>query len=152
MPAASDAPASTLPATFRPLGVRIAVVVLGLGLVAVTAAIWFAFPQTTRDAFTVLQRLTVIGFGLAYATMGHAMSRCRVDAREDGLLLVNGYRSHLYPWDRVSRITLRDGAPWGLVELTDGTTVSAMGIQGSDGARAVRQVKELRAIQRSRQG
>lgn len=152
MPADSDARADTLPVTFRPLGVRIAVVVFGLGLVAVTVAIWFAFPQHTRDAFTVLQRLTVLGFGLAYAMMGHALGRCRIDAREDGLLLVNGYRSHLHPWDQVSRITLRDGAPWGLVDLADGTTVPAMGIQGSDGARAVRQVKQLRAIQRSRQG
>lgn len=152
MPAGSDAPVVTLPVTFRPLGVRVAVIVLGLGLVAVTAAIWFAFPERTRDAFTVLQRLTVLGFGLAYAVMGHAMGRCRVDAREDGLLVVNGYRSHLHPWDRISRITLRNGAPWGLIELTDGSTAPAMGIQGSDGGRAVRHVKQLRAIQRSRQG
>lgn len=151
MPAASDAPATTLPVTFRPLGVRVAVVVLGLGLVAVTATIWFAFPERTRDAFTVLQQLTVLGFGLAYAVMGHAMGRCRIDARGDGLLVVNGYRSHFYPWARISRITLRNGAPWGLIELTDGTTAPAMGIQGSDGARAVRHVKQLRAIQRSRQ-
>lgn len=152
MPAASEDRVDTLPMTFRPLGVRIAVIALGLGLVAVTAVIWFAFPQATRDAFTVLQRLTVLGFGLAYATMGHALGRCRVDAREDGLLVVNGYRSHHYRWGEVDRITLRDGAPWSLLELADGSTVPAMGIQGSDGNRAVQQVKRLRAIQRSRQG
>lgn len=148
MPAASDAGGQVaLPATFRPLGIRVAVVVLGLALAGVLAAIWFAFTPETRDAFTLLQRLTLVGFGVAMALVGYALGRSRVEAREDGLLAVNGFRSHFYPWAQVSRITLRDGAPWSLLELSDGSTAPAMGIQGSDGRRAVEQVKRLRAIQ-----
>lgn len=148
MPAASEPGGSlTLPARFRPLGIRLAAVGLGLALAAVLTAIWFGFSPETRAAFTVLQRLTLLGFGIAMVLVGYALGRSRVDAREDGLLAVNGFRSHFHPWEQIARITLRDGAPWSLLELTDGTTAPAMGIQGSDGRRAVEQVKRLRAIQ-----
>ena len=43
---------------------------------------------------------------------------------------------------RSSRCTLPPGAPWATLDLSDGTTVSAMGIQGSDGARARRAVRD----------
>jgi hypothetical protein len=150
MPAGSDPQA--LPVTFRPLGVRIAVLVLGALLVAVCAGIWFAFPQHVRDQFTVFQRLTLLAFGVAAAASGYALARSRVVASAEGVLAVNGYRSHAYPWDQIAGVTLRAGGPWAILELADGSTAAAMGIQGSDGSRAVAQVKELRAIMRSRQG
>lgn len=150
MPAGSDP--EPLPVTFRPFGVRIAVLVLGVLLVAVCAVIWLAFPQHVRDQFTFLQRLTLIAFGLAAATGGYALARSRVEARAEGLVAVNGYRSHTYSWDQVSGVTLRAGGPWAILELVDGSTAAAMGIQGSDGARAVAQVKHLREIMRSRHG
>ena len=43
-------------------------------------------------------------------------------------------------------MTLRPGSPWAMLDLSDGTTVPAMGIQGSDGGRALRQVRQLRAL------
>lgn len=150
MPAGSDP--EPLPVTFRPFGVRIAVLVLGVLLVAVCAVIWLAFPQHVRDQFTFLQRLTLIAFGLAAATGGYALARSRVEARAEGLVAVNGYRSHTYSWDQVAGVTLRAGGPWAILELSDGSTTAAMGIQGSDGARAVAQVKHLREIMRSRHG
>lgn len=150
MPAGSDP--EPLPVTFRPFGVRIAVLVLGVLLVAVCAVIWLAFPQHVRDQFTFLQRLTLIAFGLAAATGGYALARSRVEARAEGLVAVNGYRSHTYSWDQVAGVTLRAGGPWAILELADGSTAAAMGIQGSDGARAVAQVRQLREIMRSRHG
>ena len=142
MPAASESG----PVTFRPFGVRVAAVLLGLLLFGVTAAIWFAFPQSVRDEFTMFQRLTVLVFGLAYAAAGHALGRSRIDVRSDGLHVVNGYRSHTFGWEEVRGVTLRVGSPWAILELADGTTSAAMGIQGSDGRRAVAQVKRLRIL------
>ena len=151
MPAGSDAASGiSLPERFRPLGIRVAGLVFGLMLFGVSAVIWFAFGEETRDKFTFLQRLTLVGFGLIAALAGYVLGRSRVDARDDGLLVVNGFRNHHYPWDQVAGVTLRMGAPWALVELADGETAVAMGIQGSDGDRAVRQVKRLRVILRAK--
>ena len=155
MPAASDAAgAAELPVTFRPLGVRMAVILFGVMLVGVCAVIWFAFPPDVRARFDIFQRLTLVAIGLAMGAGGYALGRCRVEARSDGLVVVNGFRSRAYPWSDVAGVALRPGAPWAVLELADGSTRAAMGIQGSDGARASAQVQRLRSIlaQQTRRG
>ena len=153
MPAASEPlPAATTPAVFRPIGIRVATWVLGALLFGVVAVIWVAFPPHVREAFTLLQRLTVLLFGVLTVLAAYALGRSRVEAREEGLLTVNGFKKRLHPWDRVARVTLRAGGPWAIIELTDGSVASAMGIQGSDGRSARRQVQELRALIAARAG
>jgi hypothetical protein len=149
MPAASEpagAPLVGLPHTFRPFGVRIAVFVFGALLLAVALAIWIAFPPEVRAKFTVFQIITIIALGLGFGALGWGLARSRVEARESGMRVVNGYRVHDYEWSEVLAITLRPGAPWAVVDLSNGTTVSAVGIQGSDGTRARTQVRQLRAL------
>jgi hypothetical protein len=151
MPAGSERSAGSWsgaprPPRFRPLGVRLAVAALGVALVAVCAAIWFSFPPDVRARFDVFQRLTLLGIGLAFAAGGYALARCRVDVVPDGLVVVNGFRSRSYAWGEVAGVTLRPGAPWAVLRLADGSTAAAMGIQGSDGARATRQVEQLRSL------
>jgi hypothetical protein len=46
----------------------------------------------------------------------------------------------------VVQVTLRPGSPWAVLDVANGTSVAAMGIQGSDGARATAQVRRLRAL------
>ena len=145
MPAGSDG-ASTLPMTFRPLGVRVAAIAFGVLLFGVTAAIWVSFPDEVREAFTVAQRGTVIVMGLGVLVVGHALGRCRIDADTDGIRVVNGYRSHRLDWAQVVSVRMAPGNPWVVLDLADGTALSALGIQGSDGARAQRQVRTLRAL------
>ena len=41
---------------------------------------------------------------------------------------------------------LPEGAPWATLDLADGTTISAMAFQGSDGRRAVDGVRAVRAL------
>ena len=144
MPAASEPAAG--PRTFRPLGVRIAISVFGTMLVGVCAAAWFAFPPRIRAEFTVFQELTLLTLGLGLGAAGYALARSRLVARDDGLTVVNGYRSRRFEWAEVLGVTLRPGSPWAVLDLSDGTSVAAMGIQGSDGSRATRQVRELRAL------
>jgi hypothetical protein len=146
MPAGSEPVALRLPHTFRPFGVRMATYTFGGLLLVVTAVVWFAFPSAVQEQFTIFQRATVIFFGLAAAAAGYALARSRVVAREDGVTVVNGYRSRSYEWSEILAISLRVGSPWATLDISDGTTVPAMGIQGSDGSRAVGQVQQLRAL------
>ena len=147
MPAASEPTGlPELPVTFRPLGVRVAAVVFGVVLVATVVAVWLALPSRAQEGFNLAQKATVGAMVLGGFVVGHALARCRVDADAEGLTVVNGYRSHRLAWQQVVAVTLRPGSPWAVLDLTDGTTRSAMGIQGSDGARAVRHTRQLRAL------
>ena len=147
MPAASDpTPAPALPHTWRPFGVRMAGAVLGGGLLVVCALAWIGFDEETQARFTLFQRGTLFAFGLLAFALWFALVRSRVVAEDDRLVVVNGYRRREYEWAEVVAVHLPPGAPWVTLDLADGTTVAAMGIQGSDGDRARRAVRELRAV------
>lgn len=135
-----------LPRTWRPLGPRIAAAIFGVVLVAAFAGLWVSFDQQTKEAVSWLQRATVILFiGLGLALL-NALARSRITATEAGLVVVNGYRKRELEWAQVVRVSMPAGAPWPTLDLDDGTTISAMGIHGSDGLRARTAVTELRAL------
>ena len=151
MPADSDpVPRSgglpAVPLTWRPLGARIVGIVLGLGLFVVVAVSWVTVGPETRATFTPFQRGTVIVVGLMVVVVLHALLRSRAEAHRDRLVVVNGYKRREFDWPEIIAVHMPPGAPWATLDLADGTTVPVMGIQGSDGQRARRAVRDLRTL------
>jgi hypothetical protein len=148
MPADSDVAETevSLPHTWRPLGVRLAGAIFGGALLTVALVAWFAFDPETRARFTIFQRVTLLALGALAFSVFFALVRSRVVAETDRLVVVNGYRRREYEWAELIAVHLPPGAPWAVLDLADGTSASAMGIQGSDGGRAQRAVRELRAL------
>lgn len=154
MPAASDAGAPRparpappmLPKTWRPFGVRAMGIVLVVCLYGLCALSWIEFDDETRAKFTVFEKGTLLFFGLLILVLVHALIRSRVEARPEGLVVVNGYRRRDLAWEQVLAVHLPPGAPWVTLDLADGTAVPAMGIQASDGGRAKAAARELRAL------
>lgn len=144
MPAGSELP--DLPQTYRPFGPRMAALVFGALLVGAFAWLWITFDQQTKDSVGLLQKATVIGFVLLGLVLLNALARSRVVATDAGLTLVNGYRTRTYEWAEVIALRMPVGAPWPSLDISDGTTVSVMGIHASDGARAKRAVLSLKAL------
>ncbi|MBV9830547.1 MAG: PH domain-containing protein, partial [Marmoricola sp.] len=91
------------------------------------------------------QRATLVIIGLLLFITYYGLERCKVVATDEGLKVVNGYRTRSFEWPQVLGVSLPRGAPWASLDLSTGTTVSVMAVQGSDGARARRAVRELRA-------
>jgi hypothetical protein len=133
-----------LPHTWRPYGARIAGSVLGGLLLVLVVAVWFAWGSDVRARFTFFQRSTLVAMGLIGFTVLYALMRSRVTADDAGVTVVNGYRRRAFEWSQVVGVNLRRGAPWAGMDLSDGTSISMLGIQGSDGQRAVRAIRELR--------
>ena len=144
MPAVSEV---SLPHTWRPLGVRLAGVIFGGMLLVVCAAAWFLWDPEIRARFTGLQRATLFALAALAFAAGFALARSRVVAEAERLVVVNGYKRRELAWAEVVAVHLPPGAPWAVLDLADGTTLAAMGIQGSDGARARTAVRQLRAVQ-----
>lgn len=112
------------------------VVVITMSVLAVVIA----------SPFTLADRVGFVLIGLAIAGLLHQLGRCRVSADDAGVTLVNPFRTRRLAWAEVLGVTMADGEPWPTLDLADGSTVSAMGIQRSDGPRARRALAELRAL------
>ena len=134
-----------LPHTWRPFGVRVAIWVLGGLLVVLLAAVWIGLGDDVRSQFTIFQRATLVLMGLLLFLTYNSLVRSKVIATAEGLTVVNGYRRRSFEWSQVIAVHLRRGAPWGSLDLSDGTSISLIGVQGSDGDRARRAVREIRA-------
>jgi hypothetical protein len=127
---------------WRPVQTRIVaytmagVIVLGMIALAVLVA-----PQ-----FKLFDRVLLVAFGLFLGWLLHMFARCRVAADERGVTVVNAFRTRRLEWPEVLRVTMAQGEPWPTLDLADGTSISAMGINGSEKSRAARQLAELRAL------
>jgi hypothetical protein len=148
MPAGSESTPGlpALPRTWRPLGPRVVGIGVTVCLMAVVAVGWITLGAETRSKFTTFQLGTLVFFGLIYLALMLGLLRSRAVAYDDRLVVVNGYRRHEYAWPQIVAARLPPGAPWVTLDLADGETASVLGIQGSDGARARRAVRELKAL------
>jgi hypothetical protein len=111
-------------------------IVLGMTVLAIVVA----------PTFGVGDRIGLVVFGLLVAGVLHLLARCRVEACERGLTVVNAVRTHRYDWAEVLGVTMAEGEPWPTLDLADGSSVGAMGIQGAERERARRAIAELKAL------
>ena len=146
MPADSDSGAPALPHTYRPFGARIATAVAAGAIVFIMTLLWISLPPDVQDDFTTFQRITLGGFFVAVLVLLNAIFRTSAHADERGLSVVNGYKRRDLEWGQIVRISLTPNRPWALMDLDDGSTLSVMAIQSSDGARAKRSARELAAV------
>ncbi len=142
--------------TLRPRRLRIVGTSIIILTVAVFAAGWFALPAHIRAQMTLFQALTLLLMLATVPAVILSLTRSYVRADDQGLVLRNGWRTHHVTWQRVHKLLLRRGDPWGIVLLlpADGTGVQTdldtekrqiMGVQTSDGERAVRGMALLKA-------
>ncbi len=130
--------------SYRPLGARVVALVGGGCLCAVMLVMWFAFPQSIRDGFKPIEVVTLVLSLLAALAVLYGIARTRVTSDDEGMLVLNGFREHRVSWVQVADISLSTGMPWALVRTTDGGRVAVIAVQGSDGDRAMAQVRLLR--------
>jgi hypothetical protein len=135
-----------LPHTWRPLGVRLAVIFFGGLLAVVCVAGWIAVGPDVRSRVTVYQQATVWLLAALAAAIGWGLVRCRLTATEDGLELVNGCRRRTYEWAEVLAVHPPSGAPFATFDLADGTSSMVLAIQSSDGDRAKTAVRQVRLL------
>ncbi|MFI7446959.1 PH domain-containing protein [Nonomuraea sp. NPDC049714] len=135
-----------LPVVWRPRRGRI--VAYGFAVLIVLGAVVMAV--LIASTFQLPDRLAIVAFGCAVAYVLHLLGRVRVEADEEGITLVNAVRTYRYTWPEVLDVTLLVGDPWPKIDFSDGRTIGAMGIQGSEKALAGRATAELSALIRER--
>lgn len=129
---------TVVPATFRPLWARRVIYPLAAVVVASVAALAVVMPQ-----WEVYDRVALVGFGLVIAAFLCRLAAVRVETDEAGLTVVNFLTRRRLDWAEVIDVRLGPGDPWLVLDVSDGTTLAAMGIQGSDGDYAREQARTL---------
>lgn len=137
---------ATLLGRWHPIGPRIVGIVVFLSLLVVCTVTWFAIGAEVRSHFSLFQRITLVLIGVAIFVILWALGRSSVEAWSDKVVVVNGFKRREFAWAQIVSINMPAGAPWVTLDLADGSTVSAMGIQGSDGAQARNAVRSMRSL------
>ncbi|ARF83014.1 hypothetical protein B6264_23325 [Kitasatospora aureofaciens] len=92
-------------------------------------------------------RIMMIASGVLFAGVGLMLARPRVSADAEGVTVVNFVRSRRLAWAEIVRVNFRQGDPWATLDLADGTSLAAVGIQSGVGkAQAIADARALRDL------
>ncbi|WP_019877013.1 PH domain-containing protein [Sporichthya polymorpha] len=145
---------TSLPHTWRPRKARIWCYAIATFMLVVLGIVAVILPDDGARAWNLPSRIGVFAVGVGLAAFLHRHANVRVLATDAGLEVVNLFRRHQLAWGEVLSVRLRRGDPWVYLDLSNGETIAAMGIQNSDGAAAPAAARALAELvhERSRDG
>ncbi|MFD3930426.1 PH domain-containing protein [Streptomyces sp. NPDC058614] len=140
----SELPA--LPVTFRPSRTRAVLVSTGVAILVVLTTVVMLLEQLGPG-----ERLSFILTGALIFGVLLMLARPKVVADESGVTVVNIASSRRLAWAEILQVNLRPGDPWVFLNLSDGTSLPALGIQpGIAKQRAIEDARALRALAEAR--
>ncbi|GGY22989.1 PH domain-containing protein [Streptomyces tanashiensis] len=142
----SQSTTPTLPVTFRPGRTRAVLLTLGVSMFVVVTAVALLLERLGPG-----ERASFVLTAALLSGVLVLLSRPKVVADEDGVTVVNITRSRRLAWAEILKVNLRPGDPWVFLDLSDGTSMPALGIQpGIARETAIRDARALRALADSR--
>jgi hypothetical protein len=138
----APSPLPALPVTFRPTRTRAVLYTVGIAQLAALTVIAVLLPKLGGG-----ERLSFVLTGLLVLAVLLLLARPKVVARQEGITVVNLTTKRELAWAQVLRVNLRQGDPWVHLDLADGTSLPAMGIQpGIARDQAIRDARALRDL------
>ena len=140
----SDLP--SLPVTFRPGRTRAVLLGAGAVIFVVITTVAMLLEQLSPG-----ERLSFVFTGALLCGVLLLLSRPKVVADETGVTVVNIASRRRLDWAEIIQVNLRPGDPWVFLNLSDGTSLAALGIQpGIAKQRAIEDARTLRALAEAR--
>ncbi|MER6120000.1 PH domain-containing protein [Streptomyces sp. NPDC001743] len=131
-----------LPVTFRPTLTRVVLLSVGAAMFAVITVVAFTLEQLSGG-----ERVSFVFTALLFFGVLALLSRPKIVADGSGVTVVNITRTRRLSWAEIVRVNLRVGDPWVFLDLSDGTSMPALGIQpGIAREHAIRDARTLRAL------
>ncbi|MFD8721789.1 PH (Pleckstrin Homology) domain-containing protein [Streptomyces sp. Ag109_O5-1] len=131
-----------LPVTFRPGHTRVILLTAGLAIFVTISGVALLLEQLGPG-----EKLSfIVTGGLIFWALAQ-LARVKVVADESGVTVVNIAGKRRLEWAEILRVNLRPGDPWVFLDLSDGTSLPALGIQpGIAKQHAIADAKALRAL------
>ncbi|NUR05189.1 MAG: PH domain-containing protein [Streptomyces sp.] len=140
----SDLPA--LPVTFRPGRTRAVLLTSGAVIFVVITAVALLLEQLSPG-----EKVSFVFTGAVLFGVLALLARVKVVADETGVTVVNIVSRRHLEWAEILHVNLRPGDPWVFLNLSDGTSLPALGIQpGIAKERAIADARTLRALAEAR--
>ncbi|MCT4357455.1 PH domain-containing protein [Streptomyces sp. Je 1-79] len=142
----SEAPTPALPVTFRPGRTRAVLLTVGTVMFVVITAVALMLEKLGPG-----ERASFVFTAALFLGILVLLSRPKVVADDDGVTVVNITRTRRLAWAEILRVNLRPGDAWVFLDLSDGTSLPALGIQpGIAREQAIRDARALRALAETR--
>ncbi|MGW7383686.1 PH domain-containing protein [Streptomyces sp. NPDC054794] len=139
-------PLPDLPVTFRPGRTRAILLTAGVAIFVVISGVAMLLDQLGPG-----ERLSFIITGALIFWVLALLARVKVVAEESGVTVVNIASRRRLDWAEILQVNLRPGDPWVFLDLSDGTSLPALGIQpGVAKRRAIQDARTLRALTEAR--
>jgi Bacterial PH domain len=140
----SDLP--SLPVTFRPGHTRAILLTAGVAIFLTISGVALLLEQLGPG-----ERASFVITGALIFWVLAQLARVKVVADESGVTVVNIASKRRLDWAEILQVNLRPGDPWVFLNLSDGTSLPALGIQpGLAKQRAIADARTLRALAEAR--
>ncbi|MET9735017.1 PH domain-containing protein [Streptomyces sp. NPDC006458] len=142
----SELPA--LPVTFRPSRTRAVLLTAATAIFVVVSAVALLLERLGPG-----ERVSFVFTAALLSGAVLMLARPRVVADESGVTVVNFASTRRLDWREIVQVNLRVGDPWVFLNLSDGTSLPAIGIQpGIAKEQAIADARTLRALVEARSG
>jgi hypothetical protein len=139
-------PLPDLPVTFRPGHTRAILLTAGAAIFLTITAVGLLLDQLGPG-----ERLSFAVTGALIFWVLALLARIKVVADDSGVTVVNIAGKRRLEWAEIVQVNLRPGDPWVFLNLSDGTSLPALGIQpGLAKQRAIADARALRALAEAR--
>ncbi|MFF9627211.1 PH domain-containing protein [Streptomyces griseosporeus] len=139
-------PLPDLPVTFRPTRTRAVLLTAGAVIFVVISTVGLLLPQLGPG-----EKLSFVFTGALIFGVLLWLSRPKVVAEESGVTVVNFAGTRRLEWAEILKVNLRVGDPWVFLNLSDGTSLPALGIQpGINKQQAIAHARTLSALVEAR--
>ncbi|MFE1442875.1 PH domain-containing protein [Streptomyces sp. NPDC058739] len=142
----SELPA--LPVTFRPGRTRAVLLTAATAIFVVVSAVALLLERLSPG-----ERISFVFTAALLSGVVLMLARPKVVADENGVTVVNFASTRRLGWTEIVQVNLRVGDPWVFLDLSDGTSQPAIGIQpGIAKEQAIADARTLRALVEARSG
>ncbi|MEU6669969.1 PH domain-containing protein [Streptomyces sp. NPDC046727] len=141
-------PLPELPVTFRPGHTRAVLLTAGVVIFLVISGIAMLLEHLGPGS-----KLSFVITGALIFWVLAQLARVKVVADDSGVTVVNIASKRRLAWAEIVQVNLRPGDPWVFLNLSDGTSLPALGIQpGIAKRRAIADAQALRALAEAHSG
>jgi hypothetical protein len=127
----------------RPRRARLIVYPTAAVLLVVLCGIAVLLPSGGPHGWGLGSRLSVVAFALVCVWFLHRLASVRVETDDKGATVVNILTRRRLEWSEIVSVRLSRDDAWLMLDVSDGSTLAAMGVQRSEGGLAQQQARDF---------